>query len=412
MKNNFGSSNCHLLQINSKPLNKTADTAGLVEFDPWLQYCKYNELYTNTLNKLAETNIVNNELSSLDPLSELSEDAEEIPNNSISVKRHGECLAPSDHDRIKTFISEFLQRGLVPYVERTIKVLNDQIQSKKSILKSFGLPRRIFGSASSTASSSKSTLTISASGIGSNQNNISISSLNSSSPNSSIISSQLPNDELQLRRVADLAFMFRLYDLAYNSYHSCKKEFTTLLSNTNSQNSDQILTMNMYLAGALEMASLANFMQNFHTDSSFLSQSSSSNSLSSLSSNNSNKSYNTQYIDDSIQMFLNVCKNSYFATRTVLLSTEALRANSMFLKAAYQFISLSNDESDIRSALFLEQAALCYLAMPQPLIRKYAFFMSIAGFRYSKAGQVMYTYIYRKRLHISAFLFHSSTSLL
>ncbi len=61
------------------------------------------------------------------------------------VKPHGMCLALSDHDRIKTLISEFLQRGLVPYVERTVKVLNEQIQSKKSILKSFGIPRRIFG---------------------------------------------------------------------------------------------------------------------------------------------------------------------------------------------------------------------------------------------------------------------------
>jgi len=61
------------------------------------------------------------------------------------VKPHGMCLALSDHDRIKTLISEFLQRGLVPYVERTIKTLNEQIQSKKSILKSFGISKRIFG---------------------------------------------------------------------------------------------------------------------------------------------------------------------------------------------------------------------------------------------------------------------------
>jgi hypothetical protein len=51
---------------------------------------------------------------------------------------------------------------------------------------------------------------------------------------------------------------------------------------------------------------------------------------------------------------------------------------------------LSSDESDMRSALFLEQAAQCFLAIqsPQPSIRKYAFYMSIAGYRFNKAGQV------------------------
>ena len=86
-------------------------------------------------------------------------------------------------------------------------------------------------------------------------------------------------------------------------------------------------------------------------------------------------------------MLLNACKNSYFSTRAILLSTEALRANNSFLKAAYQFINFPSDENDIRSALFLEQAAQCYLAQPQPLIRKYAFFMSLSGHRFNQVGQ-------------------------
>lgn len=102
----------------------------------------------------------------------------------------------------------------------------------------------------------------------------------------------------------------------------------------------------------------------------------------------SNKTFNSQYIEDAIQMYYSDCKNIYFATRCVLLSTETLKATHAFLKAAFQFISLATDETDIRSALFLEQAALCYLAQPQPWIRKYAFFMSLAGHRFNKAGQV------------------------
>ncbi len=221
-----------------------------------------------------------------------------------------------------------------------------------------------------------------------------LSSANNSSSSGAnlltISNSFATNDELQLRRLADLAFMFRLYDLAYNSYHTCKKEFASNINNASQTNAEQLLTKTMYLAGALEMASLSSFMQNFSAvdlsssflNSSLLNSSSSSQNISGMSS----KSYNLQYIDEAIQLFMNTCKNSYFATRCALLSTEALKANNMFVKAAYQFISLSSDESDMRSAMFLEQAAQCYLAMS--MIRKYAFFMSIAGYRFNKAGQV------------------------
>ena len=101
------------------------------------------------------------------------------------------------------------------------------------------------------------------------------------------------------------------------------------------------------------------------------------------------KSYNTQYMDEAMQLLVNVCKSVQFATRATLLSTEALRANTLYLKAAHQFVHLANDDTDIRSALLLEQAAHCYLAQAaQPWLRKYAFFLSLAGHRFTKMGQV------------------------
>ena len=45
-------------------------------------------------------------------------------------------------------------------------------------------------------------------------------------------------------------------------------------------------------------------------------------------------------------------------------------------------------ESDLRSALLLEQAAHCFIKMRTPMIRKYAFHMILAGHRYNKAWQV------------------------
>ena len=389
-------------------------TTQQIEFDPWLQYCKFNDLITGTRTLATDASshtpmsqdLKLNEASEIDhPLNIESKENDDIDSphylstskvaTSTSQKRHGQCLALSDHDRIKTFITEYLQRGLVPYAERTIKILNEQIQSKKSILKSFSIPRRIFGSSSSTSSvsmsSSKSSsqqspvVAVSTSGLSS-------SNANSTGMNSngliSITSNSFvnTNDEFQLRRLADLAFMFRLYDLAYTSYHSCKKEFSSYV--TNQSNSEQLLNMNYYLSGSLEMASIANFMQQFANDLNSSSTMPSSPSTSSLSSiSGSAKTYNSQYIEDSIHLLINTCKNSYFSTRATLMSTEALKANNSFLKAAYQFINFPSDDNDIRSGLFLEQAAQCYLAQPQPLIRKYAFFMSLAGHRFNQVGQ-------------------------
>lgn len=441
MKNIYGSSNCHLLQINSKSsqtLNALAGTdvtsvsslpgQQTVDFDPWLQYSKFNDLYNNT-NSLNQPNATlsngdeirlkttdsssqiahplnenNNELddnNELDSKKSLTADSSANGTSSFT-KRHGVCLAMSDHDRIKTFISEFVQRGLVPYAERTIKILNEQIQSKKSILKSFNIPRRIFGSSSGSSSSSSSSkssaaaaiVAVSTAGLSStNANSVnSNSGINGASPLTITNNFIHTNDEFTLRRLADLAFMFRLYDLAYSSYHTCKKDFQSMVNSNG--NSENLINLKMFLAGAHEMASIANFMQNFGSELNALPSSTSLNSLSSLnvtsSLSSSSKSYNVQYIEEAIQIYLHDCKNIYFSTRCALLSTEALKASNLHAKAASQFITLANDETDIRSALFLEQAALCHLAQPMPWIRKYAFFMSLAGLRYNKSGQVFF----------------------
>lgn len=442
LKNAYGSSNCHLLQINSKQPSSSTGTStnpAQPDFDPWLQYCKYNELLTNsTTSTLLNTPIIGNIQPGVDnnilhPLSQSASDDPSLSNNDVPAtppKRHGMYLAPSDHDRIKTFISEFLQRGLVPYAERTIRILNEQIQSKRSILKSFSIPRRIFGLSSSSGSSSSlssnsksaanaASVSVSAAALQSAGSTTSTGSTVSSMNGSPVAGSGSnlvnitsnfinANDDLLMRRLADLSFMFRLYDLAYSSYHSCKKEFSSVLNSSSVQsNSEQLLNMSFYYAGALEMASIASFMQNFANDHNYQSSiassgsnsassaslpvSGSSTSISSMSSNLPIKQYNSQYIEEAIQIYLNSCKNIYFATRSTLLSTEALKLNSVFQKAALHFHSLPTDDADIRNALFLEQAALCYLAIqPVPLIRKYAYFMSMAGYKFNKSGHVSY----------------------
>jgi hypothetical protein len=51
------------------------------------------------------------------------------------------------------------------------------------------------------------------------------------------------------------------------------------------------------------------------------------------------------------------------------------------------FVSIFFQDSDLRSALLLEQAAHCYINMEIAKVRKYAFHMILAGHRYSKSGQ-------------------------
>lgn len=76
-----------------------------------------------------------------------------------------------------------------------------------------------------------------------------------------------------------------------------------------------------------------------------------------------------------------------FATRATLLSLECLRVAKLYGEAAKQLIRMTSEDSDLRSALLLEQAAYCYLQSQPPLYRKYAFHIVLAGHRFSKSGQ-------------------------
>lgn len=45
----------------------------------------------------------------------------------LCSQTHGSCLSLSDHDRLRIFVHEFVVRGLVPWAERTLRTLNDQV---------------------------------------------------------------------------------------------------------------------------------------------------------------------------------------------------------------------------------------------------------------------------------------------
>ncbi|XP_010782117.1 trafficking protein particle complex subunit 8, partial [Notothenia coriiceps] len=75
------------------------------------------------------------------------------------------------------------------------------------------------------------------------------------------------------------------------------------------------------------------------------------------------------------------------AERCALLSAEILKSQVKYSEAATLLIKMTSEDSDLRSALLLEQAAHCFINMRNPMVRKFAFHMILAGHRFSKAGQ-------------------------
>lgn len=239
----------------------------------------------------------------------------------------GVCLTLSDHERLRIFINEFIVKGLISWAEKSIRTLNDQLTTRKGLHRSlFSATKKWFG--------------------GSRQTNPAIIT------NSTNVVYTLDAPEMQMRRLADLAFMFQLYELSYQIYHSAKKDF----------NNDHAW---LHYAGAMEMACLSIFMQD----------------------STNQRQYPLHYMETTITTYLAACKVPHFATRATLLSTEVLKAKGLFAEAAMQFIKMTSEESDLRSALLLEQAAHCFVKMKPPMVRKYAFHMILAGHRFNKSGQ-------------------------
>lgn len=358
MVTSYGSSNCHLLQINSRETNQTDVNLP----DPWSQFllqratCDASggsssetssgtgtprEDVSGLPSRVSEGDTADN-MEPIHPLSptlppmdekngafdmmpgvEISSDVPVMVNRpnlpAGTAQHHGGCLTSSDVDRIRIFIHEFCVRSLIPHVEKQIRYLNEVVTNR---------------------SRSKSLLSATRRWLVGNKSP-------GSATNSVIYSPEAT--ELQTRRLGDLCFMFGLYEVANTYYLTAKNDFK----------SDQAW---LYFAGAQEMAALAAFMQN-------------------------SSDYPKRYLENSLQTYLNVCKVYNFAIRSTLLSTEVLKHCGEFGEAAMMFIKLTSEESDLLSALMLEQAAHCFINSQRPLPRKYAFHMTLAGHRFSKAGQ-------------------------
>ncbi|KAL1022685.1 hypothetical protein UPYG_G00031010 [Umbra pygmaea] len=383
MKQRYGSQGCYLLKVNSRTAAVGADEQIP---DPWSQYLQKSTLQsqdhcdsspvlannTDLENNIGETNeldgydleekdnmLVNNLDSShplqLDTSSDSPGSLDALRAVAVGTKAgtaaassHGACLTLNDHDRIRQFIQEFTFRGLLPHIEKNIRQLNDQLVSRKGLSRSlFSATKKWFG--------------------GGKVPEKSIAELKNTS--GLLYPPEAP--ELQIRKMADLCFLVQHYELAYSCYHTAKKDFL----------SDQAM---LYAAGALEMAAVSAFLQG-----------------------GVSRPYPAHYMDTAIQTYRDVCKyddtntltqtrsyqdrvdiqNMLLAERCALLSAEILKSQAKYSDAATLLIKMTSEDSDLRSALLLEQAAHCFINMRNPMVRKFAFHMILAGHRFSKAGQ-------------------------
>ncbi|XP_074492675.1 trafficking protein particle complex subunit 8 isoform X2 [Sebastes fasciatus] len=364
MKQRYGHQGCYLLKMNSRTISAEEDEQIP---DPWTQYLHRNNLQNQdvlddaAVNSAAVENNVSaaevdchhsaekdgasNSLDShplqLDTVSspgslhtlsavntDLKKGARDPEGPAGGAGSHGACLTLNDHDHIRQFIQEFTFRGLLPHIEKNIRQLNDQLVSRKGLSRSlFTATKKWFGGGKvpeKSISEPKSTFGL-------------------------LYPPEAP--ELQIRKMADLCFLVQHYELAYSCYHTAKKDFL----------SDQAM---LYAAGALEMAAVSAFLQA-----------------------GAPRPYPAHYMDTAIQTYRDVCKNMVLAERCALLSAEVLKSQGKYSDAATLLIKMTSEDSDLRSALLLEQAAHCFINMRNPMVRKFAFHMILAGHRFSKAGQ-------------------------
>ncbi|CAN0158456.1 unnamed protein product [Lampetra planeri] len=353
MKQLYGSQACHLLKINSRQPSRDGEEQIP---DPWSQYLNR----CTSLHYAAVGHVVSpadhrfapstdgagqgcdlqaHPLQQPPPSSSTQGDeagwapapddvGNSQPHPADPRRPRGLCLTLADHERIRQFVHEFTVQGLLPHVERSIRQLNDQLVSRKGLSRSlFSATKKWFGGAKTperAVAESKNTTGL-------------------------LYTAEAP--ELQVRKMADLCFLVQLYDLAYNCYHTAKKDFE----------GEQAW---LYMAGALEMAALSVFLQP-----------------------SAQRQYPAHYMEKAIQTYKDNCRNGALAERCTMLAVEILKSKGTFSDAASMLIRLISEDSDLRSALFLEQAAHCFINMRVPLARKFAFHMILAGHRYSKASQ-------------------------
>ncbi|OTF70317.1 trafficking protein particle complex subunit 8-like protein, partial [Euroglyphus maynei] len=217
----------------------------------------------------------------------------------LSIHDHMKELLDSVSETIDFMLREFISKFLVPWAECQIKILGEQIAQRRGFRKS------IFSATKSLLSN------MSSSTVG----------LSKSLGSSGVI--YIPDaQEMQQRKLADICMMFNVYEMAHGLYYGARKDF-------------QSESAWIYYAGASEMSAISSY---------FLHK------------------YQHNHMEQAITTYIDLCRSVNLATRATILASELLCQLHRYDDAANLYIRMTGDDSDLRSALFLEQASKCYLS--------------------------------------------------
>lgn len=242
----------------------------------------------------------------------------------------GQRLSGEDVKRLQQFAKDFVNVGLAPLLRQQVESLSTAVAAgRKGRMNLFSATRKWFGSGKTPPNSPGDGARATGTAYGST------------------------STEMLTRRLADLTFILQSYDVAYTHYHSAKKDFSN----------DKVWK---HLAGAQEMQGVCLFMQD---------------------TMDSARTDYYRHFESAILTYLSKCNSSLYATRATLFASEMLLAKGQMRDAANAFVRMAGDESDLRSAVLLEQAASCFFGMQPALHRRAAFHLVLAASRYGKAGQ-------------------------
>ncbi|CAG8490645.1 13824_t:CDS:10 [Cetraspora pellucida] len=273
-----------------------------------------------------------------------------IGNWSLPDALYGQYLNEDDISGIHVFIRDLVDKSIIPYMEKNIWQWNEQVASSRRGItgRLFSAGRRYFNTGTRATGSAQQSSQYSYIG-------------NSSTAANTTYLHNTP--EAQMRKLADYAFMLRDYRLAHSVYDTVKKDFLA----------DKAWK---YYAGAQEMVGVCLLIAG-------------------------NKLEVDHYFEQAVNAYLNRSKVPFYATRATLLYYELLKHKKLYKDAPTALVRMTGDDSDLRSALFLEQAAYAFLRCSKPMVRKYSFHLMLAGHRYGKCGQREHAYrCYLDAMHV------------
>ncbi|KAL7316394.1 hypothetical protein PS15m_005491 [Mucor circinelloides] len=263
------------------------------------------------------------------------------------VIQYGRCMTSGDVSNVKAMVREFAIQSMIPFMERNIQHWNEQVASARRGLtgRLFGASRRLFGTSTrNPTSQSVQTITVYGANVPVGANTLTIY--------------PYAAPEAQMRKLADYAFMLRDYKFAHTIYDTVRRDYATEKAYK-------------YHAGTQEMMGICLLMTNQPL---------------------TNKTDVDRHFELAVQQYLGRCRSPYHATRTTIVYYELLKARRLWKDIPTALVRMTGEDSDLRSGLFLEQAAHCFLRAHKPMVRKYGFHLVMAGHRYGKASQRLHAY--------------------